>query len=240
MGLNKGSEAKTSAILVTQAGFRSQDTLMTYFAAKALLPFGLGVLGFFLFVILGTGGFDSTGRLLAVLISFAVGYYVPGIYLKNMRAKRYQEITKHLPDMLDLFVICAESGLSLNAAIERVSKEIRGTCEDLGQELELLSVELGFLNSREEALLNFRTRVDLPAIRSLVTTLVQTERYGTPLAQALRILATEFREARLLRAEEKAARLPALITMPMLIFFLPPIFIILLTPGILTALDSSF
>ena len=135
-------------------------------------------------------------------------------------------------------MICAESGLSLDVALERVANEIGGANTELAEELSLTSIELGFLPDRRQALLNLNRRTNLPAIRGVVNTLLQTEKYGTPLSQSLRVLANEFRDQRLLRAEEKAARLPATLTVPMILFILPVLFIVLVGPAIINVMDN--
>jgi tight adherence protein C len=135
-------------------------------------------------------------------------------------------------------VICAESGLSLDAALDRVANEIGGASSELAEELSLTSIELGFLPERRHALLNLNRRTNLPSIRGVVNTLMQTEKYGTPLSQSLRVLANEFRDQRLLKAEEKAARLPATLTVPMIVFILPVLFIVLIGPAVLKVMDT--
>ena len=135
-------------------------------------------------------------------------------------------------------MICAESGLSLDASLERVANEIGDANAELGEELSLTSIELGFLPDRRQALLNLNRRTNLPSIRGVVNTLLQTEKYGTPLSQSLRVLANEFRDQRLLRAEEKAARLPATLTVPMILFILPVLFIVLVGPAIINVMDN--
>ena len=130
-------------------------------------------------------------------------------------------------------MICAEAGLSLDAAVTRVARELALSCPDLADELGLTAVELGFLPNRRQALMNLTKRTDLPPIRGVVNTLVQTERYGTPLAHSLRVLSAEFREERMMKAEEKAARLPAVLTVPMILFILPTLFIVLIGPAII-------
>jgi tight adherence protein C len=147
-------------------------------------------------------------------------------------------LSKALPDGLDLLVICAESGLSLDAALDRVANEIGAASPALGEELSLTSIELGFLPERRQALLNLNRRTNLPSIRGVVNTLLQTEKYGTPLSQSLRVLANEFRDQRLLKAEEKAARLPATLTVPMIMFILPVLFIVLIGPAIIKVMDT--
>ncbi|MDX1541814.1 MAG: type II secretion system F family protein, partial [Geminicoccaceae bacterium] len=168
----------------------------------------------------------------------ALGFFAPDLYVSNATTKRQKALQKALPDGLDLLVICAESGLALDAALERVAGELGGASPELAEELSLTSVELGFLPDRRQALLNLNRRTDLPAIRGVVNTLVQTEKYGTPLSQSLRVLAHEFRDQRMMKAEEKAARLPAVMTVPMIVFILPTLFIVLMGPAIISIMDN--
>ncbi len=143
-----------------------------------------------------------------------------------------------LPDGLDLMVICAEAGLSLDASLNRIAQEIGPSAPELADELALTAVELSFLPERRQALVNLENRSSLPAIRGVVNTLVQTEKYGTPLSQSLRVLSNEFRDTRMLRAEEKAARLPATLTVPMILFILPTLFIVLVGPAMIDVYDN--
>ena len=143
-----------------------------------------------------------------------------------------------MPDGFDLLVICAEAGLSLDAALERVSRELADASPELADELGLAAVELSFLPDRTKALENLAERVPLPGMRALINTLVQTERYGTPLSQSLRVLSAELRHERMMRAEEKAARLPAILTLPMIVFIMPALFIVLIGPAILQVIDQ--
>ena len=135
-------------------------------------------------------------------------------------------------------MICADAGLSLDAAMTRVAREIGADAPEIADELGLTAIELGFLPDRRDALAGLAKRVDTPSIRGLVNTLTQTEKYGTPLSQALRVLAGEFRNLRLMKAEEKAARLPATLTVPMIVFILPPLFVILIGPAIIQVLAA--
>ena len=167
-----------------------------------------------------------------------LGFFAPELYVSNLTSKRQLALSKGLPDALDLLVICAESGLALDVALERVANEIGGANAELGEELELTAIELGFLPERRHALLNLNRRTNLPAVRGVVNTLLQTEKYGTPLSQSLRVLANEFRDQRLLRAEEKAARLPATLTVPMIVFILPVLFVVLIGPAIISVMDN--
>jgi tight adherence protein C len=140
-------------------------------------------------------------------------------------------IRKGLPDALDLLVICAEAGLTVDAAFNRVAKELGRGYPELGDEFALTAIELGFLTERRTAFENLAYRVNLDSIRGVVTTMIQTEKYGTPLASALRVLSAEFRNERMMRAEEKAARLPAIMTVPLILFILPTLFIVVIGPA---------
>ena len=150
----------------------------------------------------------------------------------------YRDCLSCLPDGLDLMVICAEAGLSLDATLGRVSRELGNTWPELAEELGITAAELTFLPERRTAFENLNTRTDSDGIRGVVNTLTQTAKFGTPLAQSLRVLAAEMREARMTRAEEKAARLPAMLTVPMIIFILPTLFIVLLGPAAINIMDT--
>jgi tight adherence protein C len=217
-----------------QAGLRSRDTIVVFLFFKVAAPLLLGAASFLLFYLLQVGDFSPSTRMLLVGGCAVLGFFAPEIYISNLISKRQ----KALPDGLDLLVICAESGLSLDAALDRVANEIGNASPELAEELSLTSIELGFLPERRQALQNLNRRTNLPAIRGVVNTLSQTEKYGTPLSQSLRVLATEFRDQRMLRAEEKAARLPATLTVPMIVFILPVLFIVLVGPAIIGVLDT--
>ena len=167
-----------------------------------------------------------------------LGYKAPDIFLKNKITKRTDAIRKGLPDALDLLVICAEAGLTVDAAFNRVAKELGRAYPELGDEFALTAIELGFLTERRQAFENLAYRVNLDAVKGVVTTMIQTEKYGTPLASALRVLSAEFRNERMMRAEEKAARLPAIMTVPLILFILPVLFIVILGPAACSIRDA--
>jgi tight adherence protein C len=167
-----------------------------------------------------------------------LSYKAPDIWLKNKVTKRSHAVRKGLPDALDLLVICAEAGLTVDAAFGRVAKELGKAYPELGDEFGLTAIELGFLAERRQAFENLAMRVDLESIRGVVTTMIQTEKYGTPLASALRVLSAEFRNERMMRAEEKAARLPAIMTIPLILFILPTLFVVILGPASCSIHDS--
>jgi tight adherence protein C len=237
--LGRGAEAGRAAENLAKAGWRSRDAVTIFLTLRLAAPLLLAITAYELAPAL-MPHLTGTHRLFAAMAGLAAGAYLPKMLLKNAIQKRQGKIHKGLADGLDLFVICAEAGLSLDAAVTRVAREIGPSAPELADELGLTAIELGFLPDRREALLNLSRRVDTTQVRGLVNTLVQTEKYGTPLAQALRSLAGEFRDTRMMKAEEKAARLPAILTVPMIIFVLPPLFVVLIGPAIVQVLKTSF
>ncbi|MES2001511.1 MAG: type II secretion system F family protein [Pseudomonadota bacterium] len=222
-----------------QAGIRSKDLAFFVIGARFLLPVALG--GIAVLCLYGFDwypGWSWLRRYLTVAGIVGLGYKGPDIWLKNKINKRSAAVRKGLPDALDLLVICAEAGLTVDAAFGRVSRELGKAYPELGDEFGLTAIELGFLNERRQAFENLSNRVDLDAVRGVVTTMIQTEKYGTPLASALRVLSAEFRNERMMRAEEKAARLPAIMTVPLILFILPTLFIVILGPAACSIKDS--
>lgn len=241
VGRFKLQGSKTAAAATRKlalAGFRSKDALTVYLFAKSILPFvGLGAA---VVVIYGLNAVPLQGTQAAgaCIVAGLVASMAPDYYLRRAADRRQTAIRRALPDAYDLLVICAEAGLSLDSSFERVARELGEGCPELGEEIGLTSIELGFLPDRAKALQGLVDRVPLAGVRALVTTLAQTERYGTPLAQALRVLASEMRTERMLKAEEKAARLPAIMTVPLMLFILPPLFVVLVGPAILRTMDQ--
>jgi tight adherence protein C len=222
-----------------QAGIRTKDLAFFIIFARFALPLVLGIAA-----VLMLYAFDffpdwSWLRRYMTVAGILVGSYkAPDIWLKNKVTKRSHAIRKGLPDALDLLVICAEAGLTVDAAFGRVSRELGKAYPELGDEFGLTAIELGFLAERRNAFENLANRVDLEAVRGVVTTMIQTEKYGTPLASALRVLSAEFRNERMMRAEEKAARLPAIMTVPLILFILPTLFVVILGPAACSINDS--
>lgn len=214
-----------------RAGWRSRDAEVLYLVAKLASPVVIGFGAIFLIMVVDILGLATPIRFLATTGAIILGFMLPDIMVKNAINKRTDAIRKGLPDALDLMVICSEAGLTLDAAFQRVAKELGTAYPELGDEFGLTAIELGFLQERRQALENLTERVDLPGIKSVVTTLIQTERYGTPLATSLRVLSAEFRNERMMKAEEKAARLPAIMTVPLILFILPCLFIVLMGPA---------
>lgn len=220
-------EEKRKAILA--AGIYSPHAPMLYWGSKIGLFLLAAAAALFVLVIKPGDLFGVPSFALPAICM--LGFFLPDVVLRQRRATRLKALQRGLPDGLDLLVICAEAGLSLDAALKRVADEFAQAVPELSEELLLTSIELNFLPDRRQALMNLSQRVDLPGFRGVVTTLIQTEKYGTPLAATLRTLGAEFREHRLLAAEEKAARLPAILTVPMIVFILPALFIVLAAPA---------
>ncbi|MEM8799506.1 MAG: type II secretion system F family protein [Pseudomonadota bacterium] len=214
-----------------QAGFRSRDAIVIYLFFKLVLPFLLGIAAIVMVYGLNAFALSPMGKLLTSVGSVIFAVKAPDLFISNAIQKRVTMIRKGLPDGLDLMVICAEAGLTLDAGLQRVARELGTGYPELSDELTLCAIELGFMQERRTALLNLAKRVDLPAMRAVVTTLIQTEKYGTPLASSLRVLSAEFRNERMMKAEEKAARLPAIMTVPLILFIMPTLFVVLLGPA---------
>jgi tight adherence protein C len=233
------SQVKEIQQKLAQAGIRNKDYAVAVIFARMVLPIVLGVTA--AAVIYWANTFPAWGsvkRFGAFAFMVIAGYKGPEIYISNLINKRTDAIRKGLPDALDLLVICAEAGLTVDAGFNRVAKELGRAYPELGDEFALTAIELSFLNERRQAFENLAYRVNLDAVRGVVTTMIQTERYGTPLASALRVLSAEFRNERMMRAEEKAARLPAIMTVPLILFILPVLFIAILGPAACSISDA--
>jgi tight adherence protein C len=230
--LLRGDEARKTSEQLAQAGWRSRDALAIYLGIRLAAPF-VGAIGSLIAVWLFMPEASGMHKMLAMVGAVLLFGFAPVYGLKRAIKRRQNFLRKQIPDGLDLLVICAESGLSMDAAFARVARELGFSAPHLADEIGLTSVELGFLPNRRQALQNLAKRTDLPAVRGVVNTLVQTERYGTPLAHSLRVLSAEFRDERMLKAEEKAAKLPAVLTVPMILFILPVLFVVLIGPAII-------
>ncbi len=224
---------------LAQAGIRNKELGIIVIFARMVLPIVLG--GSVAFVVYGINFFPDWGgmkRLMALAAAIGLGYKGPELYIGNLISKRTDAIRKGLPDALDLLVICAEAGLTVDASFNRVARELGRAYPELGDEFALTAIELSFLSERRQAFENLAWRVNLEAVKGVTTTMVQTERYGTPLASALRVLSAEFRNERMMRAEEKAARLPAIMTVPLILFILPVLFVVILGPAACSIADA--
>jgi tight adherence protein C len=232
-------QVKKAQQRLMQAGIRTKDLAFFIILARFVLPVVLGLTAVVMIYLLNHWPEWGAIRRYATVAGILVGSYkAPDVWLSNKVKKRSNAIRKGLPDALDLLVICAEAGLTVDAAFGRVARELGKAYPELGDEFGLTAIELGFLNERRQAFENLADRVDLEAVRGVVTTMIQTEKYGTPLASALRVLSAEFRHQRMMRAEEKAARLPAIMTIPLILFILPTLFVVILGPASCSINDS--
>ena len=222
---------------LAQAGYRGPQPVTTFYFFRFVTPFVFAALiAFYLFVINGFG-LTPMLRFCACVAGLTAGYYAPNVYISNVAAKRRESIVQGFPDALDLLLICVESGMSIEAALQKVSQEVGGSSIELAEELSLLVAELSYLPERAHAYQGLAKRTNHPGVKSVATAMIQAERYGTPLGGALRIMAKENRELRLAAAEKKAAALPAKLTVPMIVFFLPVLFVVVLGPAMIRVQD---
>ena len=222
---------------LAQAGFRGPRPVSTFYFFRFILPFVFFiVVGGYLFLVNGFG-LPAMTRFFFAVAAMTGGYYAPNLFITNVAQKRRDSIVGAWPDALDLLLICVESGMSIEAAIQKVSQEIGGNSIELAEELTLLTAEISYLPERRMAYEGLARRTNHPGIKSVTTAMIQAERYGTPLGAALRVMAKENREMRIAAAEKKAAQLPAKLTIPMIVFFLPVLFIVILGPAALKVSD---
>ncbi len=233
LNLRKVFEAESSREALRQAGFRTERHLITFLAVRVIVPLVVSIVTFIYCSTVFADRVSPNMRIVSSLVGLVFGYYLPNIALKNLISRRQASIKKAWSDALDLLLICVESGMALEPSLSRVAKEIGSQSIPLAEEMTLTVAELSYLQDRRKALDNLGKRTGLETVRAVVTSLVQSERYGTPLGTALRVLAQENRDTRMSEAEKKAAALPPKLTVPMILFFLPVIFIVILGPSII-------
>jgi len=220
------------------AGLRSQNALNMFLLARFLLPFVMaGLAAVWIFALGNLADYIFQVRLIAVLVIGGIGFYLPNIYITNRIGKRQASIKRAWPDALDLMLICVESGTSIEAAMRRVAEEMAAQSPELAEEMVLTTAELSFLPDRRVALENLGLRTQLDIVKAVTTALIQADRYGTPLSQALRVLAQEGRDERMNAAEKKASALPPKLTVPMILFFLPVLIAVILGPAMIQVAD---
>lgn len=226
-------DAEDARKKLMMGGFRGPRPVFIFMAARIGMPFVLAIgMGIYVYAFDGFEA-DSFGRLLATFAAFCAGFYVPNLYIKNVIANRQQKIQLSWPDGLDLLLICVESGMSIEAALQKVTEEVGGSAPELAEELGLTVAELSYLQERKSAYINLAERTGLDGVKGVTTALIQSEKYGTPLGQSLRVMAQENRDIRMQEAEKKAAALPPKLTVPMIGFFLPVLFCVIMGPAIL-------
>ena len=236
--LRKVFEAEASRSLLRQAGMRSERHLVLYLSARAVVPLVAGLVAFVYTSSVFADSMPPPMRIAAAAFGVVIGNYMPFLFVRNLATRRKTSISAAWPDSLDLMLICVEAGMAIEPAMQRVAREIGAISIPLAEELTLTVAELSYLQDRRKALENLGKRTGLPQVKAVVTSLIQSERYGTPLGAALRVLAQENRDMRMAEAERKAAALPPRLTVPMMLFFMPAIFVIILGPLILTVMKS--
>lgn len=237
LNLTKLLEDPKVAGQMAQAGYRGPKPLTTFYFFRFASPFVFLIVAAFYMFVIKIVDWPTMNKVTLVMGAAVAGFYAPNLYLKNRITKRRTSIMQAFPDALDLLLICVEAGMSIEAAITKVSQEMGPSSVDLAEELSLLSAELSYLPERRMAYENLGKRTNHPGVKSVATAMTQAETYGTPLATALRVMAKENRDLRLSAAEKKASALPAQLTVPMILFFLPVLFIVILGPAILNVID---
>jgi tight adherence protein C len=222
---------------LARAGRRGQRAVVNFLFTRISMPIAL-LIGSLIYASVTLSDRPLAMRLLVVIGGTALGNYLPQILLNNQIKKRQLKLQRAYPDALDLIVICVESGMSVEASFSKVTEQMMESSPEIGEEFGLTTAELAFLNDRRQALDNLAERTGLPAFKSLSTTLQQSEKYGTPVAVGLRVLAKESRDSRMAAAEKKAAALPPKLTVPMILFFLPVLFIVIAGPAVIQVMAT--
>ncbi|MEM7747787.1 MAG: type II secretion system F family protein [Pseudomonadota bacterium] len=223
------------------AGLRGQAPLYGYAFFRLIMPPIVGIAGLlYIFVVKNPEDFSPMMKFVIPAGATALGFYLPNIFLNNLVARRQQALKDAFPDALDMLLICVQSGMSIEAAFGRVSKEIGNQSIELAEEFTLTTAELAYLPERRMAFENLGNRSGLDQIKATTTAMVQAESYGTPVGQALRVMAKENRDLRITEAEKKAAALPPKLTVPMIVFFLPVLFVVILGPAAMTVSKINF
>jgi tight adherence protein C len=231
-------ESEDTRMKLTQAGLRGQAPLIAFMFFRFVMPFIVFVVALVYLFLITHFSWSTTIKLLAAAGAALFGFFLPDIFVSNRIAKRQQSIMRAFPDALDLLLICVESGMAIEAAFTRVASEIGQQSVELAEELGLTTAELSYLPERRQAFENLAKRCGHAGVKGVAASLNQAEKYGTPLGQALRVSAQENREMRMQEAEKKAAALPAKLTVPMIVFFLPCLFVVILGPAIMKVMHT--
>jgi tight adherence protein C len=225
---------------LVQAGLRGPKPISIFYFCRFAMPIILGIGVFVYLWFVNDHDLNIQMKIGAVVFGFAAGFYGPNLYLENLITKRRTSIMRAFPDSLDMMLICVESGMSIELAFARVGEEIGTASAELAEELSLTTAELSYLQDRRQAYYNLAERTNHPGVKGVAMALVQAEKYGTPLGSALRVMAKENREMRITEAEKKAAALPAKLTVPMIVFFLPVLFLVILGPAFIKIDSMGF
>jgi len=233
LNLRKVLESPGMREKLAQAGYRGQRPFVAFMFFRFAMPPLVFIAALLYLFAIANFSWSVNIKAIAAVASALIGYYLPDFYLNNKIQKRRESIMRAFPDALDLLLICVESGMSIEAAFNRVSQEVGTQSTELAEELALTTAELSYLPYRRQAFQNLADRCGHSGVKSVAAALIQSEKYGTPVGQALRVTAMENREMRMAEAERKAASLPAKLTVPMILFFLPCLFIVIMGPAVL-------
>jgi tight adherence protein C len=225
---------------LVQAGLRGPRPVSIFYFCRFALPLVFGLAAFIYIWFVNDHGLSMQMKFGVIVGGFAAGFYGPNVYLENLIAKRRTSIMRAFPDALDMMLICVEAGMSIEQAFARVGEEIGAASPELAEELGLTTAELSYLPDRRQAYYNLAERTNHPGVKGVATALVQAEKYGTPMGNALRVMAKENRDMRVTEAEKKAAALPAKLTVPMIVFFLPVLFLVILGPAFIKISEQGF
>ncbi|HUW73898.1 MAG TPA: type II secretion system F family protein [Methyloceanibacter sp.] len=231
LNLRKALETDETREKLKMAGYRGQAPVFAFLFFRVTLPIVTFILVFLYLFFVNTHNLSPLIRIGLSIGGAYVGFYLPNIFISNLIARRQKSIKRLFPDALDLLLICVQAGMSIESAMIKVANEIGSRSIELAEELSVTTAELSYLPERRQAYENLAKRTGLPMVRAVGTSLIQAERYGTAISQALRVLSKESREMRMADAEKKAAMLPPKLTVPMIIFFLPVLFIVILGPA---------
>jgi tight adherence protein C len=231
LNLRKALETDATRERLKMAGLRGQAPVVAFLFFRAVLPIaGFGLTFFYLFFV-NTYGLAPLVRLGLSIGGAYLGFYLPNIFISNLIQRRQKSIKRVFPDSLDLLLICVQAGMAIESAMNKVASEIGSRSLELAEEFSVTTAELSYLPERRQAYENLGKRTGIAVVRAVGTSLIQAERYGTAIGQALRVLARESRDMRMAEAEKKAAALPPKLTVPMILFFLPVLFIVILGPA---------
>ncbi|MEJ1967526.1 MAG: type II secretion system F family protein [Rhizomicrobium sp.] len=226
-------ESEDTREKLARAGYRGQGPIVTFMFFRFVMPFAVLVLALVYLFLIAHFQWSGFFKVIVAIFCSLLGFYLPDLYLSNVISRRQQSIMRAFPDALDLLLICVESGMSVEAAFQRVAAEIGSQSSELAEEFGLTTAELSYLQERRQAFENLAARCGHAGVKAVATALNQSEKYGTPMGQALRVAAQENREMRMAEAERRAASLPAKLTVPMILFFLPCLFVVILGPAIM-------
>jgi tight adherence protein C len=239
LNLRRAFESDEIKGKLKMAGLRGQAPLVAYMFFRLIMPFVVTILALIYFFLLSNYQYPPIAKIGFSVGTGYAGFYLPNMFIQNLISRRQTSINQAFPDSLDMLLICVQAGMSIEAAFGRVSKEIGNQSIELAEEFSLTTAELSYLQERRMAYENLGNRTGIPGIKAVATALIQAERYGTPVSQALRVMAKENREMRMSEAEKKAAALPPKLTVPMIVFFLPVLFIVILGPAVIQVMKLN-